>query len=229
MEGLPEYMKPLYNEIVTLFKETEEKLDEEGYPNQIGYVGLGIESVQLTIYFFLVSLQLQELFWAYFKEAEWHHKGYTPGTEEYLHVATKSAGYHALCTLTMVFMKEASIEAFEWSKSYPKIIQSVAEMSRLMDDFASHEFEQERSHIPSSVECFMEEKGKTKEEVHGMFKSFYHQTWKDVNEACLRPTPFPMCIIGKPVNLARVIEALYYGNGKDEYTFSAGRIKEMIT
>ncbi|XP_068644515.1 viridiflorene synthase-like [Aristolochia californica] len=214
MDDLAEYMKPLYLELVTLFKETEEKLEQEGYSYQIGYVKEAIQELCRE---------------GYFAEAKWYHDRYTPGIEEYIRVALKSSGYEAVFVLTMVFMEEASVEAFEWWKSKPRIIVAITEICRFLDDLVAHKFEQERGHIVSSVECFMEEKGMTEKEVINLFKNFYNLAWKDINETCLRPTPFPMYILGKAVNLGRMMEAWYKSNGKDGYTFSGDRTKEMIT
>ncbi|XP_068644964.1 terpene synthase 2-like [Aristolochia californica] len=213
MDELPEYLKPLYHELITLFKETEEELEREGYSYQIGYS----------------KQALQDLCRAYFTEQEWYHNRYTPGTEEYIRVSLISSGYPAAFLLNMVCMKDASIEAFKWGNSRPRIVMASAELARFMDDLVSNEFEQQRGHVVSSIECFMKEKGMTRQEVEDLFKHFYDTAWKDINQACLRPTPFPMYILSKAVNLARVIDGWYICNDEDRYTFSGGSTKEMIT
>ncbi|XP_068644972.1 viridiflorene synthase-like [Aristolochia californica] len=213
MDELPDYVKPLYHELITYFKETEEELEREGYSYQIGYMKKAV----------------QDLCRGYFTEAEWYHNRYTPGTEEYIRVSLITCGYPAVFLLTMVCMKEASVEAFEWWNSQPRIVMAAAEICRFIDDLVSNKFEQERGHVVSGIECFMEEKGMARQEVQDLFKHFYDTAWKDINEACLRPIPFPMYILSKAVNLARVIDGWYNSNDEDEYTFSGGRTKEMIT
>ncbi|KAG9454183.1 hypothetical protein H6P81_007087 [Aristolochia fimbriata] len=213
MDDFPEYVKPLYHEYMTLFKDTEEELEKEGYSYQIVHMKQAV----------------QELCRAYFTEAEWYHNRYTPGSEEYKRVSLVTSAYHASFLLTMVYMKEASIDVIEWWNSMPRIIMAATEIGRFIDDPVTNKFEQERGHVVSGIECFMEEKGMTRQEVQYLFKHFYDVAWKDINEACLHPRPFPMYILSKAVNLARVMDAWYNSHNADEYTFSGGRTKEMIT
>ncbi|KAG9454185.1 hypothetical protein H6P81_007089 [Aristolochia fimbriata] len=213
MDELPEYVKPLYLELITFFKDTEEALEKEGSSYQISYMKRAV----------------QDLCRAYFTEAEWYHNRYTPGIEEHIRVSLISCGYPAVVLLTMVCMKEASIKAFEWWSSEPRIVVAAAEVCRFIDDLVTNEFEQGREHVVSLIECYMEEKGMTRPEVQYLFKHLYDVAWKDINEACLHPRPFPMYILNKAVNLARVIDAWYNSHNADEYTFSGGRTKEMIT
>ncbi|KAG9454196.1 hypothetical protein H6P81_007100 [Aristolochia fimbriata] len=211
MDELPQYVRPLYHELVTYFKACEEELEKEGY--QISYTRQAVEN----------------LCKCYFSEAEWYHNDYTPGTEEYIRVALISSGYPILYLLNMVFMKGISIESFQWWESQPRIVMAAAEICRFIDDLASNSFEQERGHVVSGIECFIKEKGMTEKEVHDLFIHFYNNAWKDINEACLRPRPFPMSILVKAVNLARVMDEWYYNPGEDAYTFSGGATKEMIS
>ncbi|KAG9454186.1 hypothetical protein H6P81_007090 [Aristolochia fimbriata] len=213
MDNLPEQVKPLYQELITLFKETEDELEKEGYSYQIGYVKQAVQDVCR----------------AYFTEAEWYHNRYTPRIEEHMRVSFISCGYPAAFLFTLVYMKEASIKAFEWWSFEPRIITAAGEACRFIDDLVTNEFEQERGHVVSIIEAYMEEKGMTRSEVQDLFKHLYDVAWKDINEACLRPTPFPMYILSKGVNLVRVMDAWYNCNNADEYTFSGGRTKDMIT
>ncbi|KAG9455080.1 hypothetical protein H6P81_007984 [Aristolochia fimbriata] len=210
MDELPQYVRPLYHELVTYFKACVEELEKEGY--QISYTRQAVEN----------------LCKCYFAEAEWYHNDYTPGTEEYIRVALISSGYPILFLLNMVFMNGVSIESFQWWESQPRIVMAAAEICRFIDNLASNSFEQERGHVVSGIECFIKEKGMT-EEVHDLFIHFYNNAWKDINEACLRPRPFPMSILVKAVNLARVMDEWYYNPGEDAYTFSGGATKEMIS
>ncbi|KAG9454197.1 hypothetical protein H6P81_007101 [Aristolochia fimbriata] len=207
MDELPQYVRPLYHELVTYFKACEEELEKEGY--QISYSRQAVRD----------SAQ----------RSEWYHNDYTPGTEEYIRVALITSGYPALYLLNMVFMKGVSIESFQWWESQPRIVMAAAEICRFIDDLASNSFEQEGGHVVSGIECFVKEKGMTEKEVHDLFIHFYNNAWKDINEACLRPRPFPMSILVKALNLARVMDVWYNNPGEDAYTFSGGGTKEMIS
>ena len=61
----------------------------------------------------------------------------------------------------------------------------------------------------SSIEVYMKEHGGTYEETCTKFREMVADAWKDINEECLKPTAFPMALLIRPVNLARVIEVLY--------------------
>ncbi|PKI35908.1 hypothetical protein CRG98_043701 [Punica granatum] len=51
--------------------------------------------------------------------------------------------------------------------------------------------------------------------------------WKDINDECLRPTPVPMSLLTRIVNLTCVIEVLY--KGEDRYTNSQTDTKDYVT
>ncbi|KAG9454160.1 hypothetical protein H6P81_007064 [Aristolochia fimbriata] len=213
MDELPEYVKPLYRQLITFFKETEEELEKEGFSYQICYMKQAV----------------QDLYKAYFTEIEWYHNCYTPGVEEHMWMSFISCGYSATFLLTMICMKEASVKAFEWWSCEPRMVVAAAEVCRFIDDLVTNEFKQKRWHVVSLIECYMKEKGMMREEVQDLFKHYYNVAWKDINKACLRPRPFPMYILSKGVNLAQVIGVWYNSHNADEYTFSGGRTKEMIT
>ncbi|CAL1357934.1 unnamed protein product [Linum trigynum] len=56
-----------------------------------------------------------------------------------------------------------------------------------MDDIVSHEFEQERGRVASSVECYMKQYGVSKQEAHEGLNNLVEILWKYVNEDMLRP------------------------------------------
>lgn len=78
------------------------------------------------------------------------------------------------------------------------------------------QFERERNHIPSAVECYMKENGVSKIEAVNELNSRIEDAWKEVNEGFLRPTKVPDELLYRIINLARVIEVVYK-NG-DGYT-----------
>ncbi|KAG6577412.1 hypothetical protein SDJN03_24986, partial [Cucurbita argyrosperma subsp. sororia] len=108
----------------------------------------------------------------------------------------------------------------------PKIINASTIICRLMDDIISRKFEQERKHVMSGVECYMEEYGCSEEEACVEFHKQVVDAWKDINEACLHPLDVPMPILMRIVNVSRVINLLYMD--EDGYTNANGRTKFLI-
>ncbi|KAI8531181.1 hypothetical protein RHMOL_Rhmol11G0117200 [Rhododendron molle] len=92
---------------------------------------------------------------------------------------------------------------------------------------AKFEFEQERGHIASSIECYMKQYGATEEEAIVEFQKRVTNAWKDMNSEFLRPTPVPMPLLRLPLNLARVIYVLYKDG--DNYTHSETKLKGFVT
>ncbi|KDP36232.1 hypothetical protein JCGZ_09952 [Jatropha curcas] len=118
-------------------------------------------------------------------------------------------------------------DVFDWSSNGPKIVRAASVIARLMDDIVSHEFEQARGHVASAVECYMKQNGVSEEATRDEFNKQIVSAWKDINEACLKPTEVPMPILTRVVNLARVIDYLYKDG--DEYTHTGELMKSSIT
>lgn len=71
------------------------------------------------------------------------------------------------------------------------------------------QFEKDREHIPTAIECYTEELKVSEQEVISELKSRVESSWKDINEAFLKPTKFPTPIFYRILNLSRVIEVMY--------------------
>lgn len=89
------------------------------------------------------------------------------------------------------------------------------------------QFEKEREHIASIVECYMEEESVSKEEAVREFKNQIDEAWKDINEAFLRPTQIPAPLLYRILNFARVIEGIYYKD-TDWYTHVGPEMQTYI-
>ncbi|XP_077242064.1 beta-cubebene synthase-like [Tasmannia lanceolata] len=119
----------------------------------------------------------------------------------------------------------ATREAFEWLKTQPKLVIDASLIGRLLDDMQSTSFEQERGHVSSVVQCYMTQYGVSEEEACEKLREMAAIAWKDVNQACLRPTVFPMPILLPPINLVRVAEVIYLRG--DGYTHAGGETKKL--
>ncbi|XP_077249835.1 beta-cubebene synthase-like isoform X2 [Tasmannia lanceolata] len=210
-DQLPEYMKVFFLALFNTINEIEEGLmPDEKY--RAPYLKEAFECLNR----------------AYLAEAKWLHSGHHPTMEEYMNVALISCAYPALTVVSFVGMGEiVKKEAFDWVKTEPNLIRSASLICRLVDDIQSHKLEQERGHIPSSVECYMKEHICTELEACEKLREMVYVAWKDLNQECIKPTIIPRPLIIRIVNLVRVIEVLY--QYRDGYTDSKHETKERIT
>lgn len=97
-----------------------------------------------------------------------------------------------------------------------------------IDSFVYRElqFEQERGHVASAVECFMRQHGVTEQQAKEELWKEVEDAWKDINEECLRPLPVSEPLLACILNLARVIDVLY--KDKDRYTHPDLELKQLI-
>ncbi|KAH9803305.1 alpha-humulene/(-)-(E)-beta-caryophyllene synthase [Citrus sinensis] len=198
IDTLPEYMKFIYKSLLDVYDKAEESLAKEGRSSY------GVK-------------YMEESIMMYFSEAKWLHEGFLPKIEEYEGVALGSSGVLTLATASFVDMGDiATKEAFEWLIKKPKIVVAAQTIGRLMDDIASHEFEQKRGHIPSAVECYMKQHGVSEEEAKKALRIQVDNAWKDINEELLSPTAVSLPLLERILNLARVCHFMYEDG--DRYT-----------
>ncbi|CAI9757118.1 unnamed protein product [Fraxinus pennsylvanica] len=209
MDELPLYMKYCFKAFSDVRVEITEELEKTGRWYGIHYV----------------IKEMKNLVGAYFEEAKWVYNRYMPThMEEYMKVALISSGYIMLSTTCLVGMGElATEEVFDWISSESIAAKASAIIARLMDDMAGHGFEQK----VSAVECYMNEKGSSKEDAFTELQKLVTNAWKDINQECLRPTVVPMDILMRVVNLARVINLIYRDG--DGYTNSKTKLRGFIT
>ncbi|WKA11631.1 hypothetical protein VitviT2T_029111 [Vitis vinifera] len=187
IDKLPEYMKPCYRAVLDAYKEIEEKENEE----RSYCVHYAKEAMKNSVR-------------AYFNEAKWLHGEYVPTVEEYMGVALVSCDVPMFTIISFVGMGFiATKEAFDWVLNGPKIVRACSTIIRLMDDMASHKFEQERGHIASSVECYMKQYSVSNQHAYHELNKQVEKAWKDINQEFLRPTAIPMPLLTRVLNFAR--------------------------
>ncbi|CAI0455556.1 unnamed protein product [Linum tenue] len=175
-------------------------------------------------------LAVKQIVRAFIKEARWYNKGYVATMEEHVPNGYVSIGYPLAITVVYCGMGEvASKEVFEWlfSQPNPKILVAGSSIARLMDDIVSHEFEQERGHVASSVECYMKQYGVSKQEAYVGLNNLVEKLWKDMNEDLMLPLKAPLPILMTIVNMVRVMDLLY--KDEDTYTHAKTFMKELLT
>uniref|UniRef100_F6HN25 Valencene synthase n=1 Tax=Vitis vinifera TaxID=29760 RepID=F6HN25_VITVI len=211
IDHLPEYMKLSYMALLDVYKEIEEEMEKEGNQYRVHYAKEVMKN------------QVR----AYFAEAKWLHEEHRPTIEEYMRVAVVSSGYYLIATTSLVGMGErATKEAFDWVTNDPKIMSSSSLIARLMDDIRSHKFEQEREHVASAIECYMNQYGGSEEQAYNNFQKQIENAWMDINQECLKPTDVPMPILALILNLARAADVFY--EEQDGYTHVGKVMKNNI-
>ncbi|KAI9083053.1 hypothetical protein K1719_034957 [Acacia pycnantha] len=196
IESLPECMKTMFEAVVELCSEMEMVTAKEGTSNFV------MPHVKQAF------INLAE---AYLMEAKWCSEKYVPSYEEYKdngHVSVTSP--LQITSFLGLLGNLATKEVSDWISTNPKIVRDVSLIGRLIDDMATHKFEQEREHVASAVECCMKQFGVSEEEAHQIIKDDIKNCWKDVNEECLNnPHNVPRSVLDCVVNLARVFEVVY--------------------
>ncbi|KAL6316141.1 hypothetical protein AAG906_015971 [Vitis piasezkii] len=211
IDKLPEYMKPCYLAVLDAYKEIEEKENEE----RSYCVHYAKEAMKNSVR-------------AYFNEAKWLHGEYVPTVEEYMGVALVSCDVPMFTIISFVGMGFiATKEAFDWVLNGPKIVRACSTIIRLMDDMASHKFEQERGHIASSVECYMKQYSVSEQHAYHELNKQVEKAWKDINQEFLRPTAIPMPLLTRVLNFARTGDFMYKGR-EDIFTNVGEVIKDNV-
>ncbi|GLT83471.1 hypothetical protein SLE2022_017590 [Rubroshorea leprosula] len=212
IDQMPEYMQIYFRPFLDIYREIEEQMVAQRKLYRVHYA----------------KEAMKRLVRAYFQEAKWFHEKYTPTLDEYMPVALISSGYEMMAVTSIIGLGDIATEdSFNWLLNQPKIVTASEAIARLMDDIASHKFEQKRGHVASSIECYMIQYGGTEEEAVEELRKLITRAWMDINEECLRPTAVPMPLLTCILNLARVIEVLY--KTEDGYTHVGKRIKESVT
>ncbi|KAK9091098.1 hypothetical protein Sjap_024275 [Stephania japonica] len=211
---LPGYMKIFFQAILDEYEKMEEVMNKEGCPYHVHYA----------------KEVMKDLARSYLVEAKWYSEGHVPKLDEYLRNGLISSAYYILPVSSLVGMgRIISKEDFEWMMSAPKLLRAASIMSRLYNDVCSHQFEQERGHVASAVECYMEEFGASKQETYREIHKMIEEAGKDVNEGCSNRSttipPRPLLI--RILNFVRMLY-LIYKYGDDTYTHSETRLKETV-
>ncbi|KAJ9676245.1 hypothetical protein PVL29_024980 [Vitis rotundifolia] len=208
---LPEYMKPCHQAVLDAYKEIEQ-----------------MENKRRSYCVHYAKEAMKRSVRAYFNEAKWPHEDYVPTIEEYLSVAQVTSDVTLFTVICLVGMgRMATKEVFEWVWSDPKIVGASSKIMRLMDDMASHKFEQERGHSASSVECYMKQHGVSEQHAYQKLNKQVENAWKDVNQGCLRPPAIPMPLLTRVLNFARTGDFMYKGRD-DRFTNVGDVMKDSI-
>ncbi|CAN7078497.1 unnamed protein product, partial [Brassica oleracea var. botrytis] len=191
---IPESIKYVYRIMVDFYDKLEEELENEGRS------GCG----------FHLKKSLKTTANGYMREAKWLKEDYTATFDEYKENAILSSGYYPLIAMTFAGMGDvATVDAFEWLSSNPKIRVASEIISRFTDDISSYEFEQKREHVATGIDCYIKQFGVSKEQAVEGIETLLSDAWKDMNEELMRPHSCPFPLLMRIFNLSRVIDVFY--------------------
>ncbi|KAJ4824470.1 hypothetical protein Tsubulata_017038, partial [Turnera subulata] len=210
-QGLPEYLRVFFDAVIGFVNDVKEHTVKEGR----SYCEFFIKEAEKN--------QTQ----SHLTEARWLSDNYVPTLEEYRRNGVYSSTYPLLAAATFCGLGElGSKEVFEWLLNDPKIMVASSDLARLIDDVIGHEFEQQRQHVASSVECYMKQNGVSKQKAYEELNKLIESDWKDLNEELLKQAAFPKQVLAVFLNLARVMVVLY--KDFDGYTEARTRTKDML-
>ncbi|CAN1179954.1 Probable terpene synthase 3 [Linum perenne] len=214
MKGVNYKMKMLFEATVIACDEFDSITSKDGRPYCSEYGKLSIYNI---------------VRW-YLEEARWLAKSYVPTLDEYRQVSSFSTTYQAMVWATLCGLGELGTkQVFDWLLTKPKILAASTDQCRLMDDIQSHQFEQKRGHVASSVECYMTQYKVSREEAVNALNDMVEEDWKIVNEELLNPQNrnIPKEVLTLFLGYEQIMDVLYkYSDG---YTHSNTTTKDMLT
>ncbi|XP_027928308.1 probable terpene synthase 2 isoform X2 [Vigna unguiculata] len=202
IRSLPECMKVVFETVLQLCEEIELLTRENGKSS------------------FVVPRFKQAVFnltKGYMVEAKWCHEHYIPTYDEYKANGVLTSCLPCMITSFISLGEFATESVLDWIFSDPRIIAAASVIGRVMDDMASHKFEQERVHVASAVECCMKQYRISEAEAYNLIHKDVEDCWKVINEEYMKSSDIPKGVLDCVVNLARISE-VSYENHEDKYT-----------
>lgn len=194
-EQLPDYMKICFKALNNITNEISYKIYKEHGWNPV-------ESLRKA---------WASLCRAFLVEARWFASGKFPSGEEYLKNGIVSSGVHVvLVHIFFLLGQDISKENVELISNFPPIISSTATILRLWDDLGSAKDENQDGHDGSYVECYLREnEGSSLEDARKQVLHLISDAWKQLNQECLSPNPFPSTFSKASLNIARMVPLMY--------------------
>ncbi|KAL8250840.1 hypothetical protein R6Q59_034533 [Mikania micrantha] len=201
LDILPKKIKLIYQMLLDVYGDMERILLKMGKAHHLNYV----------------REAMTEYVRCYLKEAKWANDGYIPTAEEHKEVATTSGGYKFILIASFAAMGDViTDETFKWALTMPPLVRACCVIARVMDDIVTHEEEQERIHVASTIQCYMKEHGVTQQYAYALLNNKIEESWKEINHESLKCKDVEMPVIMRVINLARAMDVLY--KDKDHFT-----------
>nr|XP_009794478.1 PREDICTED: germacrene C synthase-like [Nicotiana sylvestris] len=210
MDLVPPNLRHAYQVLIDFFNEMEQELTKEGKAYRVYYA----------------KFVMKKCIRAYFKEAQWLSAGYIPKCDEYLKNGSASIGIILMAVTSLVGLEEfITKETLEWVINDPLILRASGVISRLKDDIIGHNFEQQRGHVASFIECYMKEYGASKQEAYAAVEKEMANAWKDINTEFFRPSQVPTFVLERIINPTRLVN----GFQENDFINTQGEYKDKIT
>ncbi|KAK1433294.1 hypothetical protein QVD17_10204 [Tagetes erecta] len=194
LDDVPEKMQLIYRMLLDIYGDMEKILLKMGKAHHLNYI----------------RDAMMEFIGCYLKEARWANNGYIPTLEEHKEVTTVSSGYKFTLIASFAAMGDViTDETFKWALTMPPLARSCCVLCRIMDDIVTHKEEQQRMHVASGIQCYMNEYDVTEQHVYDLFNKKVEEAWKEMNLESLSCKDVEMPVIMRVINLARVMDVLY--------------------
>ncbi|XP_051139292.1 terpineol synthase, chloroplastic-like [Andrographis paniculata] len=221
IEKLPHYMKMCHLVLNSL-------IDEIAY---------GVLKEQRLLVIEHLRKSWRDLSRSYLQEAEWFSAGHTPTLEEYIANAWMSIS--AITILTNIYFTTGDPiekEAMEEVCKYHNLVRFSGMLLRLANDMGTSPDEMARGDVPKSIECYMNERGASREEAKEHIMAMIAETWKHMNEEVARTQQgdspqFPRAFVRCAMDLGRMAQYMYQhgdGHGTQKQPQIKNRIPSLL-
>ncbi|XP_060960129.1 probable monoterpene synthase MTS1, chloroplastic [Cannabis sativa] len=207
LDQLPDYMKILF---VAFYNNV----------NEISYYVLKENGIHTIKY---LKKALGDLCKCYMEEAKWFHSGHIPSLEEFIENGWKSITI-PLCLIYHYCLITTSIteQDMEHLLQYPTILRVSGTIFRFIDDLGTSSDELERGDNPSSIQCYMREKGVSENESREHIWNLISEGWKEINEVKASNSPYSQVFIESAIDFVRGAMEMYhkgdgFGTNQDRY------------
>nr|KYP31585.1 (+)-delta-cadinene synthase isozyme XC14 [Cajanus cajan] len=163
----------------------------------------------------------------YMVEAKWCHESYVPTYDEYKVNGVLSSTIPFFITSFICIGEFATENVLDWASRGPNIIEAASIIGRVVDDMASHKFEQQRVHVASAVECCMKQYDISQADAYKLIHKDVEDCWKVINKEYLNLNDIPEPVLDFILNLTRMCE-VSYENHQDRFT-NGELLKEYVS
>ncbi|KAI3807293.1 hypothetical protein L1987_23219 [Smallanthus sonchifolius] len=211
LDGLPEYMKLVYEVLLDLYQEMEPIMEIE----------------EITPLFNRSKEFMIDTVKAYMVEAKWVNEGHIPKLDEHEAIAFATGGGGFLISSCYLGMGDIiTNESIKWAITEPPLFKASSAIGRLLNDIVSSKKEQEREHFPSIVQCYKEQHDVSEEHAIDLVRKQIEDIWKDINRESLMCKDVPRPLIMVVINYVRTLYYLYKYN--DNFSEVGEDIKDHI-
>nr|QEV81840.1 terpene synthase 1 [Prunella vulgaris] len=203
IDVLPDFMKVVYRFIMSVVEDYEAEAEKQGKSFAVPYY----------------KEAMKQMGRAYNIEQKWIMERQMPLFEEFMTNSVFTSCIYPMFIAFVPGMKSVTEQDVQWLLSEPKIVISTAKMGRTIEDLGSYERENREGSLATVVDCYMNDKGVSKEETLCRFKELVEIGWKDVSAewAKGKDSSVPKEMVEQLLNYGRAAE-ITYNNNEDGYT-----------